>query len=189
VSGLALNSIEGCVSVLVFLLIYLLSAFLLWGHVVAFYGFQKKTKGFFSNSLSSLHLTGFAGLFLKNATWAVSLLILFFSVAGIPPFAGFFAKVIILLELVAKNNFFAAVLLILISSASVFYYIRVLKTLFFEHKKKKNQEDSFQIVFTNPHNQKMYFVFALFLSFLSFFLFWPTGLNVLTSNIALISIF
>lgn len=189
VSGLSLNSVESCVSVLIFLFIYLLTSFLIWGHVVIFYVFQKKTKVFFSHSLGSFHLTGFAGLFQKNPLWSISLLIIFFSVAGIPPFAGFFAKVIIILELIAKNNFLASVLLIIISSVSAFYYIRVLKTLFFENKHKNTQEDSFQVVFTNSNKQKMYFVFVLFLVFLSFFLFAPTSLNVLGVNTVLTIVF
>lgn len=187
--GLALNSIEGCVSVFIFLFIYLITSFLIWGHVVVFYMFQKKIIGFSGGSVNSLYLTGFAGFFFKNALWAISLLIIFFSVAGIPPFAGFFAKVIILLELIAKKKILTSILLIVISSISVFYYIRVLKTLFFENKNNKNQEDSFQIIFTNAHYQKIYFVFAVFLIFLSTFLFLPTNLNLLSSIIALISVF
>ncbi len=139
--------------------------------------------------MGSLHLTAFAGFFSKSALWSLSLLVIFFSVAGVPPFAGFFAKIIIILELIARNSFLTAVLLILVSSASAFYYIRVLKILFFEKKNKKNQEDSFQIIFTNSHNQKIYFIFALFLIFLILFLFLPTGLSLLTSNVSLATIF
>lgn len=117
------------------------------------------------------------------------MLIIFFSIAGIPPFAGFFAKVIILLELIAKKKFLVSILLIIISSISVFYYIRVLKTLFFENKYKKGQEEKFQIIFTDSHHQKIYFVFIIFLIFLIFFLFLPTGLTLVINNVALTSVF
>lgn len=186
VSGLSLNSIEGCSSVFIFLFVYLITSFLIWGHITFFYSYQNKINNFYSVYSNSLYLTGLSGFFAKNPTWALSLLIVFFSIAGIPPFTGFWAKVVVIFELVVQNKLIYAVLLIIISSISVFYYIRILKTLFFEKKlAKKNKEEAFQIVFINTHYQKIYFIFVLFLLLLIFILFYPTDLYFLCQIIAL----
>jgi len=188
VSGLSLNSVEGCSSVFIFLFVYLITSFLIWGHIALFYSYQNKIKTFYFAYSNSLYLTGLSGFFSKNPAWALSLLIIFFSIAGIPPFTGFWAKVVILIELVAQNKLMYSILLIIISSISVFYYIRILKTLFFEKKlQKKNKEEIFQIIFINKHYQKIYFVFILFLLILIFILFYPTNLYFLCQIIPLIN--
>jgi NADH:ubiquinone oxidoreductase subunit 2 (subunit N) len=56
---------------------------------------------------------------------------LFFSVAGIPPLAGFFSKFGIILTLILQENLFTSLMLIIFSCIGCFYYIRLIKILFF----------------------------------------------------------
>ena len=57
---------------------------------------------------------------------------IFFSIAGIPPFVGSLAKILILLELIYVKLNTIAVLVIVLSSISIFYYIRIIKIIYFE---------------------------------------------------------
>lgn len=54
-----------------------------------------------------------------------------FSIAGIPPLAGFFSKLLILSSLVGENYIVTALFIVIISSVACFYYIRLIKTFFF----------------------------------------------------------
>nr|YP_009968181.1 NADH dehydrogenase subunit 2 [Cyanidiococcus yangmingshanensis]QMX77282.1 NADH dehydrogenase subunit 2 [Cyanidiococcus yangmingshanensis] len=64
---------------------------------------------------------------------AFSMLIIFFSIAGIPPLAGFFAKLIVFLTCL-ENSFYSLVIFsILISCLAAFYYIRIIKIIYFDN--------------------------------------------------------
>jgi NADH:ubiquinone oxidoreductase subunit 2 (subunit N) len=52
--------------------------------------------------------------------------------AGLPPFAGFFGKFLILKTLVANHYTFTTLILIFFSTVSTFYYVRMIKCLIFE---------------------------------------------------------
>lgn len=76
---------------------------------------------------------------------------MFYSLAGIPPFIGFFSKLFILYGLVQIEMYFIVVLLILISVISVFYYIRFIKILFFEKKAVYLSNLKYQIIFSDSY--------------------------------------
>jgi len=70
-------------------------------------------------------------LVLLNPLLVLSFVIILFSMAGIPPLAGFFAKFFVLLSAI-KNNLFILVSFVLICNCvSCFYYIRLIKSLYF----------------------------------------------------------
>ena len=61
------------------------------------------------------------------------LLVVFFSIAGIPPFIGFFAKLGVFVSLISVKFYTIALLSIFCSLISTFYYIRIVKILYFEN--------------------------------------------------------
>ena len=61
--------------------------------------------------------------------------IIWFSMAGIPPLAGFYSKAMVFYSAVAGNVTTLAVLGVLTSVVSCFYYIRVIKIMYFEKSK------------------------------------------------------
>jgi len=83
-----------------------------------------------------LYTSTITNLFKDNIVWAFSLVIIFFSIAGIPPLSGFLSKMLIIYNLVNLDYIYFAVILVLISAVSVYYYIRVLKVAFLNLKKK-----------------------------------------------------
>jgi NADH-quinone oxidoreductase subunit N len=77
-------------------------------------------------------LSDFQGL-AKRAPWhAFLMLILMFSMAGIPPFAGFWAKWFVLVELVAAGQVWLAAFAVIFSVIGAYYYLRVVKLMYFD---------------------------------------------------------
>ena len=59
-------------------------------------------------------------------------MILMFSLAGVPPFAGFWAKWFVLKEVIAAGNAWLAAVAVLFSLIGAFYYLRVIKLMYFD---------------------------------------------------------
>jgi NADH-quinone oxidoreductase subunit N len=72
------------------------------------------------------------GLNKRSPGMALVLLVLMFSLTGIPPFIGFYAKVAILAAVIDAGLVWLAVLAVVCSLIGAFYYIRVVKTMYFE---------------------------------------------------------
>jgi NADH-quinone oxidoreductase subunit N len=71
------------------------------------------------------------GLSQRNPFMAWSLAILVFSMIGVPPLIGFFAKLNLLLVAVAAGHLMLAVLAVIVAVVSAFYYLRLLRAAFF----------------------------------------------------------
>jgi NADH-quinone oxidoreductase subunit N len=67
-----------------------------------------------------------------NKEFSFSFIILFFSMAGIPPFSGFYAKVAVFLATISATFYLYSAIIILVNGISTFYYIRLIKTAYFE---------------------------------------------------------
>jgi NADH-quinone oxidoreductase subunit N len=72
------------------------------------------------------------GLHARNPWLAFLFLILMFSMAGVPPSAGFFAKITVLEALVGAHLVWLAALALLFAIIGAYYYIRVVKTMYFD---------------------------------------------------------
>ena len=73
-----------------------------------------------------------AGLAQTNLPMATLLGVLLFSLAGIPPLAGFFAKWYVFLPAVKAGLYPLAVIGVLASVVGAFYYLRIVKIMFFD---------------------------------------------------------
>jgi NADH-quinone oxidoreductase subunit N len=74
----------------------------------------------------------FAGLRHTNPLLAFFMLVLMFSLAGIPPLAGFFAKWYVFSAAVKAGLFTLAVIGVLCSVVGAFYYLRIVKVMYFD---------------------------------------------------------
>jgi NADH-quinone oxidoreductase subunit N len=72
------------------------------------------------------------GLARRSPWLAFVMLILMFSLAGIPPTVGFYAKLAVLQAALAAGLLWLAVLAVLLSLVGAFYYLRVVKVMYFE---------------------------------------------------------
>lgn len=77
-------------------------------------------------------ITELAGLAQKRPFVAAIIAILMFSLIGMPPLAGFFAKWQVFLAAVEQNLFVLAVIGVLASAVSAFYYLRIIKVMYFD---------------------------------------------------------
>ena len=76
-------------------------------------------------------LTGLNGLKASSRSKAISMLVFLFSLAGIPPFAGFFAKFFILSASINDGFYILSVIAVISSVIAAFYYLSVIKNMFF----------------------------------------------------------
>jgi len=81
------------------------------------------------------NIDDFRGLGKRSPWYAVVMAIFMFSLAGIPPTMGFFAKMAVLQALVSTNligYIWLAVIAVVLSLVGAYYYIRVIKVMFFD---------------------------------------------------------
>ena len=73
-----------------------------------------------------------SGLYKTEPVMASSLAIILFSMAGIPPLAGFVGKLLILNVVIDSNLILLAIIAVLTSVIAAFYYLRLIKSIFFD---------------------------------------------------------
>src|SRR5262249_12225006 len=124
--GLAAGTPEGVQGVLVYMAIYL-----------------TMTLGTFAVVLSMRRPTGMvetidqlSGLSRTNPTAAFFLAVMLFSMAGIPPLAGFFAKFYVFLAAIKAGLFVLAVIGVLASVVGAYYYLAIVKIMYFDDAKE-----------------------------------------------------
>jgi NADH-quinone oxidoreductase subunit N len=163
------NSLEGTQSLFFYLIVYMITSLCLWSVVVSLntsINLEKsKTLADLASISNTNKILGFTGM------------MAFFSLAGVPPLAGFFAKMEIFISALSASLFFVSLVVILSSVISSFYYIRLIKTMYFEVKKKNTFY--FQV------NTFSSLTMGLGLLFLFFFFINPSLLFLVTQNMAL----
>ncbi len=78
------------------------------------------------------NISDFAGLSRTNPILAFLFAMLLFSLAGIPPLAGFFAKYFVFTAAIHAGLFTLAVVGVLTSVVGAFYYLNIVKVMFFD---------------------------------------------------------
>jgi len=156
----------------------------MWGHVITFYSFYSKVAAFNSSAISSIFISSLSNLSRSSALWCFSFVVIFFSIAGIPPLTGFLSKMVILFELVTYDNIIGAIILLVVSAVSVYYYIRFVKTIFFEPKKTDLSKDGFKFVVSSNELVGVYPLFAVLFALVILFYF-PTYILLLSQYVAI----
>ncbi len=124
--GLAAGTQEGIQSVLVYMAIYLVMTL---GTFACILAMQRNGKPV--DEISEL-----SGLAANHGKLALVLALLMFSLAGIPPLAGFFGKLYVFLAAVKANLMWLAIAGVVASVISAFYYIRIVKVMYFDPASK-----------------------------------------------------
>ena len=78
-----------------------------------------------------------SGLSKNHPLLSLSMLIVLFSLAGIPPLAGFFAKFYIFMAVIEQSMFFLAIVGLLATVIAAFYYLRIIKVIYFDNEIEK----------------------------------------------------
>ncbi len=120
--GLAAGTPEGVQGVLVYMSIYVAMTLGTFACILAM-----RRDGVFVENISDL-----AGLARTQPTMAFFLAMLLFSLAGIPPLAGFFAKFYVFLAAIKAGLYTLAVIGVLTSVVGAFYYLTIVKIMYFD---------------------------------------------------------
>jgi NADH-quinone oxidoreductase subunit N len=120
--GLASGSSEGVRGVIVYMMIYLIMTLGVFACVLAM-----RRKGRHVEEIADL-----AGLARNDKGLAFVLAMLMFSLAGIPPLAGFFAKYFVFLAAIKAGLFTLAVIGVVASVVGAYYYLRIVKIVYFD---------------------------------------------------------
>lgn len=84
-------------------------------------------------------LSDYKGLAKRNPWYALMMLILMFSMAGVPPTVGFYAKLAVLQQVVSIGFVWLAVAAVFFSIIGAFYYLRVIKVIYFDPAEEEQQ--------------------------------------------------
>jgi proton-translocating NADH-quinone oxidoreductase chain N len=184
VASISTMSLTGYTNSIFFLILYMVTSLLIWGHFVIFYLFSFKTNSFFDKESSSLFLPTMNNLFKYNPLWAFFFVVIFFSIGGIPPLTGFLSKMLVVFSLIVDNYLFESILIVVVSSISVYYYIRLLKVIFFEPIKKIKLEE-FKVNYSENELNILLNLLIILILFLLIMFYFPTDILLLSQLISL----
>lgn len=120
--GMAVGSKDGMQAMLVYLSIYFINTLGVFGVILCL-----RRNGKMVEKISDL-----SGLGKTNPLLALTMVFFMFSLAGVPPLAGFFGKYFVFLAAVKANMVPLAVIGMLTSVVSAYYYLRVIKVMYFD---------------------------------------------------------
>jgi NADH-quinone oxidoreductase subunit N len=120
--GLAAGTVEGAQGVVVYLAIYVAMTLGSFAIILA----MKR------NGEPLEQISDFAGLSRTNPMLAFFFAMFLFSLAGVPPLAGFFAKWYVFVAAIKADLFTLAVIGVLTSVVGAFYYISIVKVMYFD---------------------------------------------------------
>jgi NADH-quinone oxidoreductase subunit N len=152
--GLAAGSATGVRGILVYLAIYLFMNIGTFTVILCMRRQGKLVEG----------IDDLAGLSRSQPGLALALAIFMFSMAGIPPLAGFFAKIYVFLAAIDAGLYGLAVIGVLSSVVGAYYYLRIVKLMYFDEP---------AAAFDRPIGREMQAVLVLSAVVILFFFAWP----------------
>ena len=130
-AGLSVGTNEGIQSSVSYISIYLIMNLGLFSCLFM----MKRNNRYYEN------IDDLSGLSKNHPLISFSLLIILFSLAGIPPMAGFFAKFYVFVSVIKQEMYFLAIIGLLATVISAFYYLRIIKIIYFDPEKEKYDSD------------------------------------------------
>ena len=163
-AGVATGATSGYQSSIIYISIYVIMNI---GAFSCLYLLKKD--GEYKENISDL-----SGISKKHPILAISLLIILFSLAGVPPLGGFFAKFYVFLAVVENEMYALAIIGLLTTVMSAFYYLKIIKTIYFV--------DNVITFETSKNTIAQVSIFTSCTILITFFL-YPSVLNNLVSSL------
>ena len=126
-AGISTGTNQGIQSSIVYIFIYLIMN-------ISFFSclfMLRRNDKYFEN------IDDLSGISKNHPILSMCFLITLFSLAGIPPLAGFFAKFYIFLAVIEDKMYFLAIIGLLSSVVAAFYYLKIIKKMYFDAEKEK----------------------------------------------------
>jgi NADH-quinone oxidoreductase subunit N len=133
--GLASGSEKGIQSVVFYLAIYLVMTTGVFAVIL-----MMKRRNVMVENISDL-----SGLARSEPIMAIALLVFMFSLAGIPPLAGFWGKLYIFIAAIEAKLYVPAVLGVLASVVASYYYLRIVKVMYFDEPAEALDRPAFSV--------------------------------------------
>ena len=130
-AGLSVGTNVGIQSSIVYISIYLVMNLGLFSCLLM----MKRNDQYFET------IDDLSGLSTHPPILSLSLLIILFSLAGIPPLAGFFAKFYVFKSVIEQSMYFLAIVGLLSTVIAAFYYLRIIKVIYFDQEREKYDTD------------------------------------------------
>ena len=121
-AGVATGVVSGYESSIIYIAIYVIMNI---GAFSCLYLLKKD--GEYKENISDL-----SGISKKHPILAISFLLILFSLAGIPPLGGFFAKFYVFTAVLEQQMYVLAIIGLLTTVISAFYYLKIIKTIYFD---------------------------------------------------------
>ena len=163
-AGVATGAISGYESAIIYISIYVVMNI---GAFSCLYLLKKG--GQYKENISDL-----SGISKKHPLLAISFLIILFSLAGVPPLGGFFAKFYVFVAVLEKEMYALAIIGLLTTVMSAFYYLKIIKTIYF---------DDSLITFEQTKNRTAQFSVIASCTILITFFLYPSILNNLVNTL------
>jgi len=128
-----------------------------------------KKDGEYKENISDL-----SGISKKHPMLAISLLIILFSLAGIPPLGGFFAKFYVFAAVIELKMYALAIIGLLTTVVSAFYYLKIIKIIYFEENVTS---------FDSIKNKTVHISIFISCSILITFFLYPSFLNKIVASL------
>ena len=166
-AGLSTGTNQGIQSSITYITIYLFMNLAFFGCVLML----RRDDKYFEN------IEDLSGLSKHHPILSFSFLIVLFSLAGIPPLAGFFAKFYIFTAVLEQSMYFLAIVGLLSTVIAAYYYLRLIKIIYFDPEKEKYET-----------NHNIGLKISLFISsiFILFYFVYPGWLTEIIENITII---
>ena len=166
-AGLATASNDGIQSSIIYISIYVVMNLALFSCLL-----MLKRKDQYYEDIDDL-----SGLSRNHPLLSLCLLVILFSLAGIPPLAGFFAKFYIFKSVIEQSMYFLAIVGLLSTVVAAFYYLRIIKIIYFENEKEK---------FDNDHHTLLKFSLVFSTILILFYFIFPSEIIQVVSRINII---
>ena len=166
-AGLTTGSNDGIQSSIIYISIYVIMNLALFSCLLML----KRNNKYYEN------IEDLSGLSKNHPLLSLSFLIILFSLAGIPPLAGFFAKFYVFMAVLEQSMYFLAIVGLLSTVIAAFYYLRIIKIIYFDRETDK---------FDRDHSLWLKFSVTFSTILILFYFIFPSELIDLVSRINII---
>ena len=125
--GFVTAVVEGYGAAVFYVLVYILMSLAAFGSIIVL-----NKNGFEADQISD-----YQGLSKHSPWFALIILVVMLSMAGVPPFIGFYSKLFILQQVIAEGYVILAVIAVVFAVISAYYYLQIIKTMYFDDADKE----------------------------------------------------
>ena len=125
--GFVTGVVEGYGAAVFYVLVYILMSLAAFGSIIVL-----NKNGFEADQISD-----YQGLSKHSPWFALIILVVMLSMAGVPPFIGFYSKLFILQQVIAEGYVILAIIAVVFAVISAYYYLQIIKTMYFDDADKE----------------------------------------------------